>query len=157
MATRALPSRTSLPTGSDLEEKTCWWFWYLIRAEQEDERSHVIWFEGLHELLWQDCSGHLSTGIGRDGIDKDVVLSTFECKGSREAKYTEFLKLSANNSDERRKTHSCSIVGLTEAAIDTTRTSSVDDAAIFLLHHVGVRGLSDLVSTAQMDIDNIIP
>ena len=157
MATRALPSGTSLPTGSDLEEKTCWWVWNLIRGEQEDERSHVIWFEGLHELLWQDCSGHLSTSVGGDGIDKDVVLSTFECKGTRETKYTEFLKLSANILDDRQRTYSCSIVGLTEAAVDTTCTSSVDDAAIFLLHHVGVGGLSDLIGTAQVDVDNIIP
>jgi len=92
VAAGALPAGAAHPAGADLVEAAGWWSGRLVAGEEKDEGCNVLGLESLDHLLWHDGAGHSGAGVGRDGIDEDVVLGAFAGEGTGEAENTAFLE-----------------------------------------------------------------
>ena len=64
---------------------------HYVGAKEHHQRSDVVRLEGLDHLLGHDRPGHVSTCVGGNGVDLDVVLGTLKSQGTGETKNTKFL------------------------------------------------------------------
>jgi hypothetical protein len=139
-ATRALPPRLTHPAGSDLKQSSRSGLGDFVRAQKKHSRSDVVGLESLHHLLGHDGAGHVRAGVGRDGVDVDVVLLAFSGKRPREAQDTALRRC---------------IIRLAEVAVNAGSGSGVHNAAVLLLEHVRPCSLADFVGASQVHIQDL--
>ena len=101
VAASALPAGGREPAATALVQTLGASARYHVGAKEDNQGSDVVGLEGLDHLLRHDGSGHISTGVGGNGVDLDVVLGTLESQGTRESKNTKFLQLSARHLEIR--------------------------------------------------------
>lgn len=160
MTAGSLPAGLAAPTAADLVESASR-LGAAVAAESEDERRNIVGLEGLDHLLGHDGGGHLSAGVGGDGVDVDVVLLALNGSGTRESKDTAFL---FNNCQylgcckgSLVSTYGGGVVGLAKVAVDTAGGGGVDDTAVLLLEEVGPSSLGGLVGATKVDVHDGVP
>lgn len=70
----SLPPCLCSPSTANFIQHTSGGLGRLVGGEQDDERRHVVGLEGLNHLLRHDSASELGSGIGRDGVDENIVL-----------------------------------------------------------------------------------
>lgn len=91
MASGPLPPGRTDPAAANFVKATSWVLGNLVTRESYDKRGDIVRLEGLYKFLGQDSPGHRSTRIGRNSVNKDVVLNTLKRQSTREAKNSAFL------------------------------------------------------------------
>lgn len=92
VATAALPASAAEPTAATLKQTLGGvGLRANVGAEKNHQRRNVVGLEGLDHLLGHDRSSHVGTGVGSNGVNLDVVLSSLQGKSSGESEDTEFL------------------------------------------------------------------
>lgn len=136
----ALPAELGSEAATDLEDATV--LGVVLVGEDSNEGNDELGAESVENLRRHDGGSHARSGNGGNDVGENVVLGTLFGQSLGETNHGEL---------------GSRVVGLAEAAVETSSRGSVDDATVLLLAEVRPGGAGNLVGAGDVDLHDQVP